>query len=636
MAVKPNEKDLESALIELRELGFDSELENIRCLVRVEEPAQKYGHWLRDLESQRKRRPQRPADWLAVEGKLLVNAGRLAQGRALLQTAVESSSRLPARSWLGECLILEGRFDDGLQVLKGASEPWSAFFRSAARLALGDLAGSRADCDSFLRGRPGAAGLGLRAVIAAQEKRWKEAHADLEGASKASPGQAWPMALAAAIYQAAADLPGQKKALSRGLAIRPSAWLYAESAKVSEKLGIIPEAIESAAQAVRLEPSADHHALKAHLHVCWREYDKAVEEYILALSFGTEASLLFMRSKANACAGHMTKALEDAQAALRAEPGDANLAAWKIQMLIAGRDKGRAEIEISALERASKPLAHFCRGYRSLFDRDFAGAFRSLNRCIESGKGEAVARKAEFYRTVASILQEPAPKAGKSEKLFLIGMGVNPPYSATADALRALSRCQVIFNNVMDEENFEILRPFCGDCRPVAYHQNGDEGRLSDEMMAEVRRGRTVGFVTRGNALVYGPLGTELRRRCIAAGHSSRCFPAVCSFDMFSARCDLGSDGKSMTVVDSSALGDGAAVDTTAALIIYLDMKMPEDRYREMCAHLRSVYGKTRECLVFDHVVDQAPLRRSVAQLPALWPSLSFSAIFHIPGINPS
>jgi tetratricopeptide (TPR) repeat protein len=636
MAVKPAEAGLQSALRELGELGFDSELENIRCLVRVEQPAGKYERWLRDLALERKRRPGRSAEWLAVEGKLLIGAGRLDEARALLESAIPSAPRLPAATWLGECLILEGRFDEALKVLEGSRQPWSSFFRAAARLALGDLRGARVDCESFLLERRGAAGLGLRAVLSAQEKKWKEAQADLDAAALASPDQSWPMELCAAVYQSAGDLPGAKKALMRALAIQPSARLHAELAKVNEKLGIIPEALENAGLAAGLQPCPEYHSLKAHLHVCWREYDEAAQEYGLALGFGADAALLFLRSKAHASGGHMIEALADAEAAVLAHPGDAHLSAWKVQLLTVNGLKPKARKEMSALERVSKPLALFSRGYAALFERDYSAAARAFSACTETGQGEAIARKARFYRTVAQALSVPGPKERAGEQLYLIGMGVNPPYSATAEGLRALSRCDVIFNNVMDEENFEILRPFCSDCRPVAYHQNNDEGRLSDLMMAEVRRGRTVGFVTRGNALVYGPLGTELRRRCVAARHSWRCFPAVCSFDMFSARCETGAGVNGMTVLDSSALREGTKLDTKAPLIVYLDMKMSEERYRQMCANLEVAYGKTRECLIFDHVVDQAPMLRTCGELSSLFSTLSFSAILHIPGMAAS
>lgn len=622
--------ELGAALKALKVLGFDSETENVRCLIPLERCPAEYEDWLKRLGA------GGSPDRQALKGKLLVDLGRSEEALPLLEAAAKGAARLPAKAWLGECLILLGRLDEALRALDdGACDsktgPWGFFFRAAARLAAGDADGARSDCGKFQAAQPGAAALALRAMLSAQAQRWDQARADLAAAAKAAAAESWPLALLAAASSSAGDLPGAKKALLEALARRPSARLHAELARVNEKLGIIFEAIENAAQAVKLEPCVEYHVLKAHLHDCWREGELAAEEYGKALSFGPDPSLLFMRSRTLASAGRLKEALADGEAALAAVPDDENLAAWRHQLLLYNGREAAAARALAPLLCRKSPFALFAQGYALLRKKRYAQAAREFARCASLIPEGALGRKADFYRRVAEIMAAPAPRRAAKPGFHLLGLGVNPPYSAPAAALRAIAACDVVFNNIMGEESFEFLRPFCPDVRPVAYHQMNDEGILSDRMLAEVRPGRTVGFVTRGNAIVYGPLGTELLRRCRAQGVPWKCVASVCSFDTFSARTGSGPFAQGQFVADSKAIAPGIALDTGSPMTIFVDLWAPEGSYERMCAGLSKAYGRSRTCLVFDHVVDQAPMSREIGALPALRPSLSWSAIVHIP-----
>jgi tetratricopeptide (TPR) repeat protein len=577
----------------------------------------------------------------------LIVLSRPGEALPLLIAAAGGKTRRPARSWLGQALLLLGRFEDArgaldLAVVEEPGFAWAYFFRAAAKLALADAAGAGADAAIFRSRHGGPCADALTGLAAAASGRPKEAVRALRRAAAGSPGRAWPAVLEAAVHRAGGELSAAKDALRRAVNSQPSAWAYAELAQTYEQMGILPEAIENAAHAVRLCPCVPHHCLKAHLHGCWRENAEAIAEYGRALALcPNEPGLLFSRSKAYSAAGRLPEALADAAAAARVQSGDAALECWEIQLLtLTGRGKEAARLIAGLLRRATSDAglqanAYFCRAYAALCAGDRRAAARDLRLCLKKSGGSPLGRKADFYRVLAALPEEPAAAAADAEKpgLYLIGLGVDPPYTATAAALRAIARCDVVFNNVMGEEMFEFLRPFCRDVRPVAYHQNNDEERLAAEMLAEVRPGRAVAFVTRGSAIVQGPLGTLLLDRCRRDGIAWRCLAAVSSAELLSAKfADPGLQASGLAVLDSRALPEDGLSDPSLPLTLFLNMSDPEKHYPELCRALAKRYGKGHPCLILDHVIGQTPRRATMKDLPGLREGLSPSAIFYIPG----
>lgn len=632
----------ESYLTRLRAAGFDSESDNLACVVGSG-GAPEFPALPPPEASGRENRGSDAREWAALRGRLLVRSGRLDEALALLRGAANApgGGRLPARTWLGEALLLSGRFAEAIRELEGAraeekSYPWTCFFRAAARLGLGDGEGAAADGAEFMKSGPRAAALALRALIWARRGRWEQAGKDLSEAASLASGKAWPWALLAAVRRSGADLPGAKHALCEGLSREATPAIHLELARVYEQLGNIPEALRHAGEAARLHPCPDCHGLKARLHVCWREYDLGASEYTKALAFGMSPGVLFMRSRARSCAGRLGLARRDAELALRRSPGDWNLSAWRIQLMTAQGSAAQARRALREFVRASKgdptaaALQSFLRAYMLLWRKDYRQAREELDRCRKESGGSALGLKAGFYRTLALILSSP-PRREPPPGLHLVGLGVNPPYSATSEALRTLAQCDVVFNNVMDEEIFELIRPLCRDARPVAYHQNGDEGALSDEMLAELRPGRRVAFVTRGNAIVFGPLGSEMLRRLAGKSPGAHCVGAVCSFDLFGAKDARPPGPSGALALDSSGIGPQSVADPGAALTLFLDMRALAESAQAFCFRLRHLLGAERPALIFDHVVAQEPLRRTAGELIGLWKSLSPSAILHFP-----
>lgn len=634
--MKPAPDALAAALEKAEALSYDGEAFNVRCLVDADgADAEGLERVLRSLEAL----GGEGAEVAAVKAKIMLGLGRGEEAAALLE-GPGSAAGLPARAWLGQALLLSGRFAEALKVLDRAvgedkSYAWALFFRGAAKLALGDAAGSARDAEGFLKKDASSAGPALAALAASAAGRPEDAARFMRLARERGPDRAWPLVLEAAMRRAANDPHGAKEALVKAAAMRPSAALYAELARTHEQLGVLPDAIASAAEAVRLCPCVEHHCLKAHLHGCWRENALEIAEYDRALALRPgDSSLLFSRSKARSAAGRPDEALADARAAAKALPGDANLESWVIQLLTVTGRGAEAGRRAAALPEAE---AHFTRGYAALCAKDAAGAGRAFERCLALSAGTPLWRKAAFYRVAAGVpLKGPGRRKAVQPGLQLIGLGVDPPYTATADALRAIASCDVVFNNVMGDEMFEFLRPFCRDVRPVAYHQNNDEARLSSEILASVRPGRTIAFVTRGSAIVQGPLGTMLLARCASAGISWSCAAAVSSSDLLSSRhADTARRERGQAVVDSRGVPGSPLGDPAVPMTLFLNMSEPAAQYNELCLALKSRYGAGHPCLVLDHVIGQTPRRTTVGELPGLAGGLSDSAIFYVPGITP-
>lgn len=623
----------------LRAHGFDGEQENLRCFVRIERgKGQVYREALQNLRRLRVG-ASGSMESIALEGKLLINLDSLEEARALLEPHRDKPCRLPLDIWLAECLILLGEPQAALPLLDAAVRhgppiPWALFFRGAARLALGDSSGARRDAARLLKARPSAAAHTLLAMAHAAARRWDRAGTSLKKAAALSPRQTWPLELLHSVCMASGDALGAKKALERALFRSPNGALHAQLAKVQEKLGLMPQAIGSAATALSLAPSAALHGLKASLHHGWREYDLATKEYDLALRLDRgEPEWLFQRSRCHMAAGRLREALRDVEAAVAGGVASENVSLREIQLLVLNRRWARAERAVARL--GGGPLADFCRGYAELALGRFGAASRRFGRSAERFGEGALRLKAGFYHTVASVMQRrPAERA--PARLVLIGLGVNPPYSATAQALWEMSRCDILFNNVTGDEITELLCLLCRRYRPVAYHQEDDEARISRIILREIDAGNSVGFVTRGHALIQGPLALELKKRCVRQGISWRCLPSVSSADFLEARHGhLGPDLVGSAVCDTEGLMQEAVIEPALPLTIFWNyIKMNKPGYRLLCRALALRYGGGHCCLVLDHQIGQTPRRFQIGELPGAWDKIGQSALLHIPAMR--
>ncbi len=615
-----------ATLRRLVRVGWDSEDSNLACLVR--------GAGLSPA-------PATP-EALAAAFPIPEAARDILSAKSFIvggtpERAVEALGRpglraqgLPARTWLGQALLLTGRWRQARVVLDAAVKidagyPWSWFFRGAARLALGDAAGARADARAFEHRGGGPAGAALEALAQSSQKRWEPALAALARAARLRPSRSWPRVLTAEIRRASGDLPGARIELEKIARRWPGAKAHLSLARVYETLGMIKPALASAGRAVKLERSLENVLEKARLHASWREYDEAVLGMTEALRLlPGDPDLHFERSRTLAAAGRPAAALTDARIAARRKP-DATRRYWLCQAEIINGRGLRLPSGLDASDRA------FLQGYSALKDRRLrtSAAFFDKSRSLAGSETQRL--RSGFYASAAALLQGPAP--APEVRVILAGLGVNPPYSATAEALRALSGCDVIYNNIPGAELADLLYLLAPRLRPLAYHQERDEDLLCRRMLAAASPGRVVGFATRGNALIYGPLGARLIALCRSRGIEWRCMPAVSSADLID--CLHGAGRRRLrggVVLDGDAVVPSAQWNAEVGLTVYFRSLLDRTQWSRFCRLLIRRYGPARPCLIFDHKIVQEPSRLPLAGLRAHYERLGPSALLHVLG----
>lgn len=567
-------------------------------------------------------------------GNLLVSdiADRLA--RVFARVDGDFPDETPA-----ERMLLEGDFAGARRAADEGRV--ASFVRGAAALAEGDLVECRAQLSKSLDAGGKAESHALKALLASKEGNPDQAETELAVSAKLTK-KPWPFVLLAHLREAKNDFGGARLALEEALRRDKRAWIWAELARVEERNGVIPRALKAAERAIGLEPSVEHRRLRAHLLECWREHDEAAEEYARALKDAPgDPGLFFSRSRVLSAAGRMDEALEDALAAEKAAGGDSGLVAWRLQVQLLGKKAKAASAELAKRLKAKgdpgfKARLAFLQAYGLMRAKKWDVAAKALESLAKGLPPEdALARRASFYSTVARLMTVPA-NGKRVDRLLLLGLGVDPPYSASAAMLRLIAAADVVFNNVMGDEMFEFLRVLNPDVRAVNYHQDNDEERLSALMLEQCQGGRRVAFVTRGNAIVYGPLGSMMLGKAKEAGWSWRCEPSVGSWEFIVGRQrpdPLARRG--MAVLDSRAAAEGPALllDPGLPTTVFFNLEAGEPSVAASCRHLAAQRGDRAPALVLDHVIGQQPQVWTAGEVERERSRLSVSAIIHYPAV---
>jgi precorrin-6B methylase 1 len=268
-------------------------------------------------------------------------------------------------------------------------------------------------------------------------------------------------------------------------------------------------------------------------------------------------------------------------------------------------------------------LKYFLAGYSQMSNHNWFEAGKLFHKAWDIKVDSALSRKSKFYSTVAHSLSQGRKKLPGG--LVLAGLGINPPYTATAGDLQRLAGCKVIFNNVMGDEMFEFLRILCRDVRPVAYHQDGDEARITSEIFTTHSKSNSTAFVTRGNAIVYGPLGSMMLDKARKMKLDVHCQPGVSSSDYFLSSQGFSAQG--VAVIDMAELVLSKKINTSIATIIFWDLSAGEAAHKSAANALIALFGFKQRCLIYDHTVCQVPLEQTLNDLLCMYRKLSASAI---------
>lgn len=222
----------------------------------------------------------------------------------------------------------------------------------------------------------------------------------------------------------------------------------------------------------------------------------------------------------------------------------------------------------------------------------------------------------------------------KTPRLYLCGLGMFPPYNASLDVLMSVGRSDVAFNNVAGPEVRALLAEFCPDVRPASYQAWQDEPKWADKIFVEIKKGRSVAFVTRGHPLVFGGLAVELIRRCRAQGIEHQCMASVSSIDHFLAVTGngLGDNFGGISAFDFPAFEKASAHNLKVPLLLcfYAGVK---DRagVAKVRAALERFYPGALACWMFGPKYDTSPVVVRIDQLDEAYASFHSSLMLYVP-----
>lgn len=226
----------------------------------------------------------------------------------------------------------------------------------------------------------------------------------------------------------------------------------------------------------------------------------------------------------------------------------------------------------------------------------------------------------------------------KGARLALCGLGIFPPYTASLEVLHALSRCDVLFNNLPGNEARELLAEFSDDVRPTTYQAVEDEFYWVDRIFEEIRKGKAVAFVTRGHPLIFGKLACELVRRARAEGVPLETFGAVSSIDHLLAQLGLGLGDhlEGIQVLDFPALARASCMNTELPLLTSFYDGIGKGKVGAVAKALARFYPAGHPVKVFGPKYESPPLELTVGKFAASMDSIHASIFLYLPPLKAS
>ncbi len=427
-----------------------------------------------------------------------------------------------------------------------------------------------------------------------------------------------------------------------------------ENARRLSDRGLVLEAIEDATRAVESRPTdAGPRLIRAQFHLQRRNYALALADLDAAkrLLPGDPAPVL-KRSELFCLIDRTEDAERELSDAVKAFPADDVLRQALLGVLVLRGRAAPARAQIARLLKSKSPRsraeARFQRGALAFkLRRPGLGAkdFKALIK--EFGEADPLAMRARFYWTASRAIDpgfrrrtgmKVIKKAAKpTAKLYLCGLGIFPPYTASLSVLHAIGGCDVVFNNVAGPETRALLGEFCGEVRPASYQAWQDEPKWADKIFVELDKGRSVGFVTRGHPLVFGGLAVELIRRCKAQEVAHECFASVSSIDHLLAFTGkgLGDDFGGITAIDWPAFRDARVHNTALPLLLcFYAGRKNKAEIAEVRKGLERFYPGALACWMFGPKYDDLPAVIRIDELDTVHDNLHPSLMLYVPAMR--
>lgn len=420
-----------------------------------------------------------------------------------------------------------------------------------------------------------------------------------------------------------------------------------ERAQALSDAGSVVEAIAEMDRLIGEAPAVSLHLRKVKFLLQRRNYEQAGRELEAAESLSpADQDILIARAELFVMTDRLPEARAEFEKALVRAPADEPLRLARLRILIQEGLAQEASAEIALLLRdgseGAKLEARLSRGLLALKLRQHRAAHADFNALMkELPKDHPLSMRARFYWSAAlAVDPEFRRRQGmdattrKPSKLYLCGLGIFPPYTASLEVIHALSLCDVIFNNVAGPEVRELLAEFCGDIRPASYQAWQDEPKWADRIFKELDKGRTVGFITRGHPLVFGGLAVELVRRCGVQKVDHQTFGAVSSIDHLLAFTGkgLGDDFGGIQAMDRPAIERARTMNTSLPLLacFYSGMEKKGEVARFQKS-LSRFYPAGHLCWMFGPKYDAAPAVVAVGALAKAYPTAHSSLMLYVP-----
>ena len=548
----------------------------------------------------------------------------------------------------------------------GPSYPWTQFVRGVCLLLERRWRESRSDLErASCRPETRAAALAMLGWL--EDRRGKPGRASArfdEAAALQGPGEGWAFVLRGLWRRTRGEDRLALEDLGRALDARPNAWVFAQRADLRETLSEMEASIADMTAAVKRRPDvAGFRAQRGRILHFRKRYEEAEADFTEALRLAGPDPWIYEWRADNAWVqGRLRPALADYGRAdrLGQEPGWPAVRRAQLQAIL-----GDFEGALSRLE----PLLSGPDGARARFARGYVlarqGRWRDAREDFETAAGQAAPRQAELARkarsfaaaslAVESRLQE-APRVMDSRKkptLLIFGLGLDYPSHATLETLEGLRLCDDVYANLPGVRTAEFLGLFCRRLHPLSYEgKPGQDDECRRRIFASMKRGRTVGFVTRGHPLLSGNLAYHLIRGCRERGYEYRAFGAISTVDVLMAASGtiVGESAWGVQAVDARMVVERHSVmNPGIPLILYLGIPVPVEsegfaaalgRYVGLVVRsLRRWYPGSHPAYLYGPRYDRPGLARTsledLAQaLAAIEPAMLSSTILFIPPLE--
>lgn len=585
--------------------------------------------------------------WL---GEVHLREGRLAQALDALNRSIALFAEwAEAFAWRGEAHRLLGDPASALRDLDHAvalgHRQYDVFLsRAAARAAAGDAEGQACDQERALRQAPelfraqarqvkdAAAAAAIEKLLAkvagakvmldkgrrqAEAGKLDSALKRLDECLRADPQAVEALLLRSDLHERGGRLQEALKDADAAVKLDPSAGTYARRADIAQKTGHMEASLRDLSLSLGMSPKAALLRWRAQMFLGMRHYDLAIKDVSAALELTPEDPALYdLRANVSLLLGRQSEAQRDVERALVLLPGDVNLHLRRGQLLCLQGRFDQARDSVAPIEKRFPAWAHFIRGYVLCVEKRYAEASASFSKAAAlAGEQDAsLLRMTTFYGTVAKAFAATVPTenamAKKNEnkkqkgKVYLCGLGVYPPQTATVEVLRAISECDVIFNNLPGVGISEFLGLFCANRRPVAFRYEQDAQLCADLVLSELKPGRTVGFVTFGHPLLFGPLSHEIIKRCAKESIPCKAFGAVSSMDAVLAASGqvLGYSYGGFQLFETtgmSILGEISVANPKLPMVIYFADGMGEEWLGKLAKSLAKTHSSSHRCLFY-------------------------------------